>query len=492
MPRVLSIQSHVVSGYVGNKSATFPLQLLGWDVDALNTVQFSNHLGYGHHGGSKIPVEHLISCIDGLENNGLLTYDAFLQGIDALIYSINKIKARNPNVTYLVDPVMGDDGKLYVSDQVPPKYKELLKLATIATPNEFEAQILTGHSTTTIPDIRHCLQAFHDIHDLKHIVITSISVSISLVAHLDNLPPPDSEGNAAELALATTQGVMDQSSLITPTIDDRSDDTNLSPAAVKARRSELKIIQSRAVVENPTIRWKCHSFDTVVNTIIIPERIESRLGVKKECETVHRLPPFIRQNQPTARRRMTNRNSQRPNTRDFDLALSKSTAQYFFGNPHRVFGLAARAIQRPFHVDWRELHDLADEDEVASYWRGSLGVCDKDQGETPSGAIKTKMAQAAFCIGSKITDQIYMHIFFSCDSNSLEGSIPKFIADIGHCLAHIKFIGLEVKDVNICYKILNKIIHKRPSLSIMFFGDSATMSDPYVLIEKLDPWKYWR
>ncbi|POV96770.1 hypothetical protein PSTT_15466 [Puccinia striiformis] len=298
---------------MGNKSATFPLQLLGWDVDALNTVQFSNHLGYGHHGGSKIPVEHLISCIDGLENNGLLTYDALLtgftpgpEGIDALIYSINKIKARNPNVTYLVDPVMG----------VPPKYKELLKLATIATPNEFEAQILTGHSTTTIPDIRHCLQAFHDIHDLKHIVITSISVSISLVAHLDNLPPPDSEGNvmicagstkdaqswmiifpkrnarfdgvgdlfasvllgrllsvdpidlsqAAELALATTQGVMDQSSLITPTIDDRSDDTNLSPAAVKARRSELKIIQSRAVVENPTIRWKCHSFDTVVSS----------------------------------------------------------------------------------------------------------------------------------------------------------------------------------------------------------------------------------
>ncbi|KAH9462518.1 hypothetical protein MJO28_002705 [Puccinia striiformis f. sp. tritici] len=145
------------------------------------------------------------------------------------------------------------------------------------------------------------------------------------------------------------------------------------------------------------------------------------------------------------------------------------------------------------------------------------GVCDKDQGETPSGAIKTKMAQAAFCIGSKITDQIYMHIFFSCDctphklwgklretyasptpSNVLrvysmleqtrfEGSIPKFIADIGHCLAHIKFIGLEVKDVNICYKILNKIIHKRPSLSIMFFGDSATMSDPYVLIEKIRP-----
>lgn len=49
--RVLSIQSHVVSGYVGNKSATFPLQLLGFEVDAINTVQFSNHTGYGHWKG---------------------------------------------------------------------------------------------------------------------------------------------------------------------------------------------------------------------------------------------------------------------------------------------------------------------------------------------------------------------------------------------------------------------------------------------------------
>lgn len=52
--RVLSIQSHVVSGYVGNKSATFPLQLLGFEVDTINTVQFSNHTGYGHWKGKVV------------------------------------------------------------------------------------------------------------------------------------------------------------------------------------------------------------------------------------------------------------------------------------------------------------------------------------------------------------------------------------------------------------------------------------------------------
>lgn len=61
--RVLSIQSHVVSGYVGNKSATFPLQVLGFEVDAINSVQFSNHTGYGHWKGqvsyfiTKIPLK---------------------------------------------------------------------------------------------------------------------------------------------------------------------------------------------------------------------------------------------------------------------------------------------------------------------------------------------------------------------------------------------------------------------------------------------------
>ena len=57
--KVLSIQSHVVHGYVGNKAATFPLQYQGWDVDALNTVQFSNHPGYGHFTGFRYDAGHL-------------------------------------------------------------------------------------------------------------------------------------------------------------------------------------------------------------------------------------------------------------------------------------------------------------------------------------------------------------------------------------------------------------------------------------------------
>jgi pyridoxine kinase len=71
--RVLAIQSHVVHGYVGNKSSTFPLQLLGLHVDPINTCQFSNHTRYPSFAGDKISQEQLISLVDGLEANDILS-----------------------------------------------------------------------------------------------------------------------------------------------------------------------------------------------------------------------------------------------------------------------------------------------------------------------------------------------------------------------------------------------------------------------------------
>lgn len=78
--RILSIQSHVSSGYVGNRAATFPLQLLGYDVDVVNTVQFSNHTGYGHTDGHKTSAGELESVFNGLESNGLGRWRRVLSG----------------------------------------------------------------------------------------------------------------------------------------------------------------------------------------------------------------------------------------------------------------------------------------------------------------------------------------------------------------------------------------------------------------------------
>lgn len=103
--RVLSIQSHVVSGYVGNKAATFPLQLLGYDVDAINTVQFSNHTGYGYTNGHKTSPDQLAAVFEGLEQNKLVRYDRILSGYTPSAQALEVVAQwiRQHPAVYLLD-----------------------------------------------------------------------------------------------------------------------------------------------------------------------------------------------------------------------------------------------------------------------------------------------------------------------------------------------------------------------------------------------------
>ncbi|KAJ1306468.1 hypothetical protein OPQ81_007471 [Rhizoctonia solani] len=182
--RVLSIQSHVVHGYVGNKAATFPLQLLGWDVDAINTVQFSNHAGYQSHGGSKTDKAQLLDIFSILEKNEFTQTDALLSGyipgadgLSALADFAAYLKAKNPSLLFVLDPVMGDDGKMYVANDVLPIYRDrLLPLATIITPNWFEVELMTQIHLTSQDSIRLALRSLHFDHAVRNVVITSVIV----------------------------------------------------------------------------------------------------------------------------------------------------------------------------------------------------------------------------------------------------------------------------------------------------------------------------
>ena len=78
--RVLSVQSHVVCGCVGNRAVVFPLQLLGFDTDFINTVEFSNHTGYPHITGTKMSGSQLEEIVHGLTANQLLDYDIVISG----------------------------------------------------------------------------------------------------------------------------------------------------------------------------------------------------------------------------------------------------------------------------------------------------------------------------------------------------------------------------------------------------------------------------
>ncbi|EJD48135.1 Ribokinase-like protein [Auricularia subglabra TFB-10046 SS5] len=187
--RVLSIQSHVVSGYVGGKAAVFPMQLLGWDVDVVNTVQFSNHSGYGRFGGPRTEASDLANIFAYLEQNGLLQPSRVLTGyipnaksLEVIATVVRKLKARKPEVIYLLDPVMGDAGKLYVAEDVVPIYRSLLSSASIITPNYYEVEVLTGVPLTDAESLRAALRILHVGYGVPHVVVSSIPPSEALRA----------------------------------------------------------------------------------------------------------------------------------------------------------------------------------------------------------------------------------------------------------------------------------------------------------------------
>uniref|UniRef100_A0A7S3QUY8 pyridoxal kinase n=1 Tax=Dunaliella tertiolecta TaxID=3047 RepID=A0A7S3QUY8_DUNTE len=186
-PRVLSIQSHVVHGYVGNKCAVFPLQLLGFEVDPIYSVQFSNHTGYPSFKGARFDGEHLKSLIAGLEENGLMKgYTHLLSGymgsvtvLEAIADVMQKMKAANDgHVTYVCDPVMGDEGKLYVAPELVQAYRNrIMPLASVLVPNQFEAELLAGCSSP-ITSLQGGLAACEALHAQgpHTVIITSMQL----------------------------------------------------------------------------------------------------------------------------------------------------------------------------------------------------------------------------------------------------------------------------------------------------------------------------
>lgn len=186
--RILSVQSHVVHGHVGNKSATLPLQLLGFEVDALNTVQFSNHSGYPKVTGEKLNAETLLEIIAGLDLNGMLGlythiltgYVGSIETLESLSEMIKMTKSKNASVCVLVDTVMGDNGRMYVPSSFLGCYKKLLGLADIITPNGFEACLLADMEIKSDSDLS---KAFEKLHALgpSIVIITSIAVDRTLI-----------------------------------------------------------------------------------------------------------------------------------------------------------------------------------------------------------------------------------------------------------------------------------------------------------------------
>ncbi len=163
---ILSIQSHVTYGHVGNSVAVFALQRLGFEVWPLHTLQYSNHAGYDGFTGQVFTAGHLREVVDGLAARGVLgSCDAVLSGYLgaadaglAVLDAVARVKAANPAALYACDPVMGDadgagGGGLYVDAALPAFFRDrALALADIVTPNVFELEVLSGATLATLDE----------------------------------------------------------------------------------------------------------------------------------------------------------------------------------------------------------------------------------------------------------------------------------------------------------------------------------------------------
>lgn len=181
--KILSIQSAVAYGHVGNSAAVFPLQRLGHDVWPVHTVNFSNHTGYGTWKGPMIPASDVADIISGIDELGKLgDVDVVLSGYqggadiaEAIINAVRRVKELNPNAVYACDPVMGNaKSGCHVSDLIPPLLRDkVVPEADIITPNQFELGFLTGRD---VSDLDSTIEAAHVAREMgpETVLVTSV------------------------------------------------------------------------------------------------------------------------------------------------------------------------------------------------------------------------------------------------------------------------------------------------------------------------------
>lgn len=180
---ILSIQSHVAYGHVGNAAAVFPLQRLGHEVWPIHTVQFSNHTGYGAWRGEVFPSILIDACVEGIAERGALTRcDAVLSGyigaLDtgaAILRAVSLVKKANPGALYCCDPVIGDvESGVFVRPGVTEFFaEEAMRVADIVTPNHFELELLAGGSVADTGALRTALASLHE-RGPKIVLVTSL------------------------------------------------------------------------------------------------------------------------------------------------------------------------------------------------------------------------------------------------------------------------------------------------------------------------------
>jgi pyridoxine kinase len=200
--KILSIQSAVAYGHVGNSAAVFPLQRIGVEVLPVYTVNFSNHTGYGAWRGPLIDPIDVSAVITGIEERGVFgEIDAVLSGYqgsegigDVIVDAVARVKSANPDAIYACDPVMGNaKSGCFVAPAIPDLLRErVVPVADIITPNQFELGFLTGTSPDTLASTLESVDAARAMGP-RTVLVTSVE-------------RPDREPGTIEMLVADDAG----------------------------------------------------------------------------------------------------------------------------------------------------------------------------------------------------------------------------------------------------------------------------------------------
>ena len=276
--QLLSIQSHVAYGYVGNSAAVFPLQRLGHEVWPVLTVNFSNHTGYGEWRGPVQDPADVAAVISGIEERGALAgISAVVSGYQGnpavgavVLDAVAKVKAANPDAVYACDPVMGDVGRgMFVLPGIPEFLRDqVVPHADVITPNHFELNFLAGtEATPRLADVLVAIDAVRATGP-RNVLVTSVitdrSNTLSLVAvdetgawrvTTPNLPiTPNGSGDVTS-ALYTAHLLATGS---TPTALERTANTMFAilERTLASGRRELELIAAQDDIAHPPTRFE--------------------------------------------------------------------------------------------------------------------------------------------------------------------------------------------------------------------------------------------
>ena len=193
---ILSIQSHVAYGHVGNDAAVFTLQRMGVEVWPVHTVQFSNHTGYGDWKGRVFDSDMINEVVAGIAQRGVLgecggVLSGYMGSVDigaAILDAVAAVKCANPNARYCCDPVIGDVGRgIFVREGIPDFMKnKAVPVADVITPNQFELDCLSQRASRTLREARDAVKALHDLGP-RVVLVTSLHTDETPLDSIDLL-----------------------------------------------------------------------------------------------------------------------------------------------------------------------------------------------------------------------------------------------------------------------------------------------------------------